>query len=408
MPQALTHQMIAREAAAMLVEENFIGAQVNTDPEEEYGTAVNGFKKGDTVKIKVPPVPVVYDGATFAAGGAAPLVTEQSVSLTVGTQKHVPLSFTAKEKLLELSDFKTRFLRPAMNSLIAIVNADMIAKAVLACPNVVQLTNVAGPPAVTPRSGFRAASSVLDRFLAPVDQRRMHISSTTNDGLGEANAGLFLPKDELTEEFLRNRVGNFASWDFFTQQSLPTMLPGAGAGYLMNGAGVDGASQIPVNTGTGAINKGSIITIANVMAVHPLTGLSNGQLKQFVVTADYAGGAGNVQIYPPLNVTVPAGVGVGKVGNINALPAGGAAVTIVPNAAGKQSNFGFHRNAIAAAFPPLGVLASCEGYTATLKNISVRVMTFGDGKADVEHTRIDVLYGQASVRPEHTVRAIEV
>ncbi|MGH6633197.1 MAG: hypothetical protein ACREB0_07550, partial [Sphingopyxis sp.] len=151
--------MIAREAAAMLVEGNFIGAQVNTDPEEEYGVAVNGFKKGDTVKIKVPPVPVVYDGAIFAAGGAAQQLAETSVSLTVATQKHTALTFGAKEKLMELSDFKTRFLRPCMNSLMSIVNADMIAKAVLACPNAVQLVNTAGPPAVTPRSGFRAMSS---------------------------------------------------------------------------------------------------------------------------------------------------------------------------------------------------------------------------------------------------------
>jgi hypothetical protein len=82
-------------------------------------------------------------------------------------------------------------------------------------------------------------------------------------------------------------------------------------------------------------------------------------------------------------------------------------VTLVANAAGKQSNVGFHRNAVAAAFPPLGVLASCEGYTATVKNISVRVMTFGNGLTDVENTRVDVLYGNVMVRPDHAVVAID-
>jgi hypothetical protein len=126
MPQALTHQMIAREAAAMLVEENFVGAQINTDREEEFGATDQGYKKGDTVRIKVPPVPVVYDGATFAAGGAAQSLTEQSVSLQVNKQKHTALTFTAKEKKLELSDFKERFLRPCMNSLISFINADLL------------------------------------------------------------------------------------------------------------------------------------------------------------------------------------------------------------------------------------------------------------------------------------------
>lgn len=400
MPQALTHQMIAREAAAMLVEENFIGAQINTDREEEFGAVDQGYKKGDTVRVKVPPVPVVYDGATFAAGGAAQSLTEQSVSLQVNKQKHTALTFTAKEKKLELSDFKERFLRPCMNSLISYINSDILLDIKNQSPNVVQLT-------ATPRIGFRSAGTVLDRFLAPFDQRRMHVSSASNDALGEANATLFIPNKELAEEFSKNRVGQFANWDFYVNQSLPTHVVGAGAGYLMNGAGVDGSAVLAVNTGTGAVAKGTKFTIANVLATHPITGVTNGQLRQFVVTADYAGGNGNLSISPALNLTVAAGAGVGKVGNINALPAGGAALTLVANAANKQSSIGFHRNSVAAAFPPLGVLASCEGYTATVKNISVRVMTFGNGLTDVENTRVDVLYGNILVRPDHTVCAID-
>lgn len=400
MPQALTHQMIAREAAAMLVEENFVGAQINTDREDEFGETVSGYKKGDTVRIKVPPVPVVYDGATFAAGGAAQSLTEQSVSLVVNKQKHTALTFTAKEKKLELSDFKERFLRPCMNSLISFINADLLLDIKNGSPNRVQLTG-------SPRIGFRSAASVLDRFLAPMDQRRIHISSASNDALGEANATLFLPNKELTDEFSKNRVGQFANWDFYTNQSLPTHVVGAGAGYLVNGATADGATGLVVNTGTGAVSKGSVFTIANVFATHPITGVSNGQLRQFVVTADYVGGNGTISFAPAMNLTVAAGSGVGKVGNINALPVTTAPVTIVANAAGKQSNVGFHRNAVAAAFPPLGVLASCEGYTATVKGISVRVMTFGNGLTDVENTRVDVLYGNVMVRPDHTVVAID-
>lgn len=401
MPQALTHQMVAREAAAMLMEENFVGAQINTDREDEFGESVSGYKKGDTVRIKVPPVPVVYDGATFAAGGAAQSLNEQSVSLVVDTQKHTALSFTAKEKKLDLSDFKERFLRPCMNSLIAVVNADLLLYMKNQAQNAVQLT-------ATPRVGFRTTASTLDRALAPFDQRRMHISSASNDALGEANATLFQPNKELTDEFTKNRVGQFANWDFYNQQSLPTHVVGAGAGYVIHGTPpVDGAALLPVITGTGAISAGTKFTIANVLATHPLTGASNGQLRQFTVTADYAGGAGNIAFAPALNLTVAAGSGVGKVGNINALPVGGAAVTLLANAASKQSCIGFHRNAVAAAFPPLGVLASCEGYTATVKGVSVRVMTFGNGLTDVESTRVDILYGKIAVRPQHIVTAID-
>ena len=254
----------------------------------------------------------------------------------------------------------------------------------------------------TPRTNYRNASSVLDRFLAPTDQRRIHITSDANDLLAEQNATLVLPTGEISEEFERNRIGQFSTLDFYVNQSMPVHTNGAGAGYVMNGAGVDGSSTLAVTTGTGAINKGTVITIANVNAVHPITGVSNGKARQFVVTADYAGGAGNVSISPALNLTTAA-----KIGNINALPANGATITLLANAAGKATNIAFHRNAFCAAFPPLGVLASCEGYTATMKNISVRVMTFGDGKADQEHTRIDVLYGDVGVRTDHMCRLID-
>jgi hypothetical protein len=68
----------------------------------------------------------------------------------------------------------------------------------------------------------------------------------------------------------------------------------------------------------------------------------------------------------------------------------------------------YHKDAFTAAFAPLPVLASCEGYTARLPSgVSVRVMTFGDGNNDYERTRIDVLYGFTHVRPLWACRITE-
>lgn len=52
--QALTHQMIARESAKMLVEKNNVVTSINTTRSKEFGEEINGYKKGDTVKIMVP------------------------------------------------------------------------------------------------------------------------------------------------------------------------------------------------------------------------------------------------------------------------------------------------------------------------------------------------------------------
>lgn len=397
--QALTHQLIARKAAAMLVEENTVVANINTDREDEFGKETQGYKPGETVRVKIPPTPVTYSGASFAGGGSAPAVNESSVNLTVDQQYHVPLSFTAKEKLLEISDFEKRFLRPAMTSLSSKVNQVLLTSMKDQTPNVVGTWGTV--PAT--RAPYRNADSSLTRFLAPEDMRSLHFSLDANDALAEANAGLFHDSKELKGEFSENSIGRFAGFDFYKQLSLPSHTNGAGTGYTVNAAGQTG-SVLAVTLGTGALTKGTIFTIAGVNAVHPITGLDLGRLRQFVVTADYAGGAGNVSIFPAITPT-----SASVIGTVTASPAASAAITVFGTASqSKVQNLAFHRDAFATAFAPLPVLASCEGYTATVKGVSVRVMTFGNGQTDQEHTRIDVLFAlPAAIRPDHAVRITE-
>jgi hypothetical protein len=394
----LTHQMIAREAAAMLVEDANLIKNINTGRSDEFGQNVQGYQKGDFVDIGVPNVPTVYDGSQFAGGGSAPDWTEQKVRLQLNKQKHVPVAFTAKEKKLSLTDFKARILKPAMQSLASIVQADLLSDFVASVPNVVGTWGTV-PSTRTPYAQARAK---LENFLAPTGQRTILFSSDANVGLAEANATLFHDSKEIKSAFDDGAVGRYAGFDFYENQSLPVIANGAGAGYLVNGAGQSGSSLV-VDTGTGAMPRGTVFTIAGVNAIHPITGASLGYLRQFVVTADYAGGGGSVAIYPAIT---PHSASV--VGTVDAAPADNAAITIFGTASqSKRQNLAFHRDAFAAAFVPLPVLASCEGYTATVQGISVRVMTFGDGLNDIERTRIDVLYGNATVRNDHACRITE-
>jgi hypothetical protein len=393
----LTHQMLAREAAAMLVEEANLIKNINTGRSDEFGQNIQGYQKGDFVDIGVPNVPTVYDGATFAGGGSAPDWTEQKVRLQLTKQKHVPVAFTAKEKKLNLTDFKARILKPAMQSLISIVQADLLSDFVKSVPNVV------GTWGTVPntRTTYAQARARLENFMAPDGDRTVLFSSDANVALAEANASLFQAPG-VSKTFQDGKVGEYAGFDFYENQSMPVLALGAGTGYLVNGAG-QGGSTLTVDTGTGALPRGTVFTIAGVNAIHPITGASLGYLRQFVVTADYAGGAGSVSIYPAI---VPNSATV--VGTVDAAPADNAAITVFGTASqAKRQNLAFHKNAFAAAFVPLPVLASCEGYTATVQGVSVRVMTFGDGANDIERTRIDVLYGNATVRNDHACRITE-
>lgn len=390
----LTHQMIAREAAKMLMEEMYFSTRVNRGREEEFTNAVQGYKKGDTVSIKVPPTPIVYSGATFAEGGSAAVFAETSVSLTLDTQKHTGLTFGATERLLEIADFKDRILRPGMSTLAATVEADLILRASKFTPNFV------GTPGAVPTTmkTFAQARQKLQNYLAPPDERTMLMSTESNTELVDASKALFNPNDAISKQYRSgSMIGRALQADWFECVNLPSYGNTADIVMTVNGASQTGSTLVVA--GNTSVTKGMKFTIAGVFSVHPLTGTATTTLQQFVVTADSS--TANLSIYPPITPTAPNKT-------VSASPADTTALTFVGSAStAYRRSLMYHKDAFTVAFAPLPVLASCEGYTATMNGISVRVMTGGNFNADTESTRVDVLYGIASPRPLHACDVIE-
>jgi len=398
----LTHQMLAREAAKLIVEELPFIMNVNRNREDDMTAKVNGYKKGGTLKIKIPPPSKVYDGATFAGGGSADDQVETYVTSTLSTQKHVPLSFTSIEKALSIDEMRERFLRPAISTLASTVAADLMQKAMLQIPNVV------GTAGSVPNSAktYSQARAVLQRHLAPTSPRTFLFSDDANVELVDASKALFNPNKAVSDMFQKGYVNSYGGFDFYECVNLPSITNGNKvASVQVNGASQTGSTlSIKGLAGSDTFKKGQVFTIAGVYDVHPLTGNALPNLRQFVIEADAtaAGATLNISIWPPLDATAP-----GK--TVSALPADSANLTFVGAASTTyRQNFGFQRDAIACAFAPLPVLAGCEGYTFDADGIALRVMTFGDGKTDMEHTRIDVLYADpALVYRDHCVRVTE-
>lgn len=383
----LTHQMIAREAAAQLSEEMYFSTRVNRGREDEFG-AINGYKKGDTVSIMVPPTSTVYNSATFAGGGSAEVFTETSVALALDTQQHTAITFGAKEKLLEITDYKERVLRPQMRSLAAVIEADLILRASKLTPNWV------GTPGTTPTTAktWYQARQKLQQFLAPPGDRTTLMSSEANVELIDASKALFNPAPAISKMYAEGAVmGMFAGAATFECVNLTPYGNGADIVMTVNGASQTGSTLVVA--GNTAVTKGQKFTIAGVFSVHPLTGVATTTLQQFTITADSS--TANLSIYPPLNPTMPNKTVSVSPTDTTALTFAGAAST------NYARSLMFDKNAFTVAMAPLPVLASCEGYTATFQGMSVRVMTFGNGTTDTENTRVDVLYGIAAPRPLH-------
>lgn len=394
--QVLTHQMVAREAAKMFEEEAPFLANINKGRQDEFGTDVSGFKKGDTVKIKIPTAGRVFDGALYAGGGSGTDVVEQSVNLTLDTQKHIALQFGAKEKMLDITDFKERILRPQMQTLASVVEADLILRGVVGTPNQVAMNLVGSNPS----NALALARSKLNQYLAPKGDRNALITSTANVALSGEVSRMWNPTKTSEKAYIDGFVANAFGTDIFEHQSIPVFNNGTAAGITVSGAGQGGSTLTLAASTAGTLVQGTVFTIAGVNAVHPLTGQDTGVLQQFVVKeTKTVGSATAVSIYPAINPLAPNKT-------VTASPANGAAVTVV-SVNGFQ-NLVFHKDAYTAAFAPLPVLASCEGYTARLPSgVNVRVMTFGDGNNDIERTRIDVLYGFAAVRGIHACRVTQ-
>jgi hypothetical protein len=396
MATILTHSMVAREAAAMLEEASPFIRNVNKARQDEFGEDVSGYKKGASVRIKIPPTGVVYDGATFAGGGSAPDFVETFETLSLNTQRHVPLTFSATEKLLEITEFKERILKPQMLTLAASIEAWAIQNAVQATPNKV------GTAGTLPTSmkTFALARAKMQRSLTPEAQRYCFYTDEVGPELIDSSKAIFNPVTEIEKQYYDGSIGKAAGAGWYECVNMPTQLVGTRAGSItISGANQTGSNVTVGCTSGDTFRRGEVITLAGAFEVHPLTGVAYTTLRQFVITNDVtaSGSTASLPIYPSIDTAMPNQT-------VSASPTNGGAVAFYASTAHKE-NLMWHKDAFTMAFAPLPVLASCEGYTARLPSgISVRVMTFGNGLTDTENTRIDVLMGQSRVRSLHACR----
>ncbi len=400
----LTHQIVAREIAKGLLDGNPLLKNINRAREGDFKTEYNRIKPGQSVQVLVPADPLVYSGATFAGGlgtagnPSAPPLTEIPVTLTVGTQLHVPLQFTAIEKALKLGDYKERVLDRATAALSSQIHATMLKQLVPQVPMAL------GTPGSLPATSLHwtTARGRLNDMLARKEKRYAIISSDTNTQMVDTLKSMYNPQTDISEQWKDGHLGNMMGFDFYESPDLPSITNGNKVtGVTVSGGSQTGSSLLLGGVASGdTFLEGQKFTIPGVYAVHPLTQQVYPWQQQFVVTADTTATTTTVTvpIYPelkPVAANVP-------MATVSASPAASAALTFFGAAnTSYRQNLVWQDEAFTAAFVPLPVLASCEGYTFNADGISVRVMTFGNGQYDNESTRVDVLFGTAMVRGRH-------
>lgn len=386
----LTPTAVTRKALQILHQKlTFIGS-INRGYDDSF--AKSGAKIGDSLKIRLPNQYVVRSGATLSAQDT----TESSTTLQVATQKGVDLNFNSAELTLSLDDFSTRILEPAMAQLAANIEADALSM----YKDVYQIVD--GDAVAVALSHFLTGRRYLNESLTPFGDRTALLSPEHSAKLVDGLKGLFNDQSSLAKQYREGMMGRTAGFDFGETSHLNTHTTGTAAkvtAYTVNGAGQTG-SQVTIQTGATTFKKGDVVTFAGANMVHPETKADMGRLQQFVVTADYAGGGGNLQISPAI-------VTSGATQNVTGSPTNTGAVTKVGAGASEllTNSLVYQKDAFTFATADL-VMPQGVDFSAreVYDGISMRVVRQYDINNDKFPCRLDVLYGYKTIRPQLAAR----
>lgn len=391
----LTPTAVTREALRVLHQKlNFVG-NIKRDYDDSF--AKSGAKIGDPLKIRLPNQYTVRTGAALTTQDT----NEISTTLQVATQKGVDLNFTSVDLTLSLDDFSKRILEPAMAVLAANIEAD----ALTMMSDVYNNVNNIGSTLTFNK--VMTSRKVLNDNLAPMDaNRNILLNTQDNVDLVDALKGLFQDSTAIKEQYREGSMGRTGGYDFYENTLIPNSTTGTAAaatGYTVNGAvTTNGASSVVLATGTTTFKKGDIITFAGTNRVHPETKADTGVLQPFVVTADFAGGAGTISVSPAIFTS-------GGRQNVTAAGiANGAAVTKIGAASGiYRPSLAFHKDAFAFATADL-VMPSGVDFASrqVMDGISMRVVRQYAISSDTFPCRLDVLYGYKTIRPELACRIL--
>jgi len=390
----LSPTIITKEALRILhANLNFIG-NINKQYDSQFANAdvAPSGKIGPSLTIRMPNKYTVRTGAVLQVQDT----TETSQVLTVSTQKGVDTFFSSKDLTLTIDEFSKRYLQPAMSVLATQIEADALSM-VLDVYNAVD-----DSAAALSYKDIANARKILNLYLAPPTERCGTMTPGHVVSFLDAIKGFFNPQESVSRPYLMGKIGRVNGFDTYENTVLNSFQSGttaATSGYTATLT--SGSATVVLAAGANTLKKGDILTFSTVDAVDPETKADRGFLQQFVVLADYAGGAGNITVSP-----TPVTTGAGQ--NVTAVGAGLTVVKLGAASALLSQSVFFHPEAFTFVSADLIDVSKFGtwGSRQVMDGISMRIARQYDIVNDNVPCRIDVLYGYKTLRPELAVRVI--
>lgn len=417
----LTISKITNESLMVLENSLPFASQVVRNYDDQFG--VDGAKIGDTLNVRRPPRFIGTSGPNLSIEDynqtSVPVVLGDTTQY--GDQFHVDTSFTTKDLRLSLGEFSENVITPAVA---AIANKIDYVGLTMAKNSTANIVGVAGTPPSSLLT-YLTAGAYLDAEAAPRDGKRaVVIEPFTGATIVDSLKGLFMPDAKVSEQYRSGLMGRdsagmnwkmgqnvnnqtFGSWA--TTVGTLTANTATFTGSISTGWASTSTITL-TNSQTLTLNKGDVITIANVLPVNPQSRQVYGtKAKNFVVQTTVTGTAGTISV-----TVAPAIITGGQFQNCS-VTATSSTATVTPfsiagttaTAVVSPQNILFHRNAfcLAMADLPLPDGVHFAGRASSKEaGMSIRIVRQYTINNDQIPARFDSLWGWAPLYGELACR----
>lgn len=338
--------------------------------------------EGSTIDVPIPSAIAVQDVTPSNTPPATADVAPTSVPIALNRWKEAPFYMTDKD-LMEVQ----RGTLPMIASEAVKGLANEVDQYLLAFAS--QFYGSYGTAGTTPFGDEKTTDAtgirtILNKQLAPRDPRHVVLDPDAEGSALNVRAFQDASFGGGVQELLEGRMNRKLGFQWWMDQNVQQHTAGTGANYVTNTGTVlpVGTKSIPVDTGTGTILTGDIISFAN-------------HTQTYVVTADHSGGTGTVSIEPGLVAAVGDGVAVTGPGDT-----GGVGDHVM--------NLAFHRDAIAFATRPLEnsqhPASIIQSAVDPVSGLTLRLEVTREHRRD--RYAYDILYGAAVIRRELGARLL--
>ena len=393
--------LVAKESLRIAHEKLQFIPTVDRQYDEDFKFNGRGSPHGSTLRVKNP------NQYTRRVGNAM-AVQEQNEStqtVTVATLNGVDMGFNMQELIQSVDndgafdDLSSKYIQPAISSLVSAIESDFIAYCTKATWNV---AGTAGTP-LTDLVVPSAARAKLNQGATPKDGNRfVQADSVTMGGLVNGLKGLFQDSAQIKEQYREGMIGRTGMADWYENDRMWSM-PNSGdvAGEINAGSLVNGITSLTVDGFTVAPVEGMVFTIEGTYAVHPETKAAYPHLQQFVCGAGCT--TTNLVFSPPVYWDT-----TDARQNVSGQPTDNDDITFVGNLSTNYvQNLMYHKDAYQFITAPLPILDDAQKCVrVTEDGLSLRAWMGSDIRNNELLMRIDILYGMAALRPPFACRMI--